>query len=68
MGVDFILGDKFGGFNLILEGRFFFVCVVWEIRINSLCFFFEIGYVECVRFIKSFNVFVMMVGGGGYIV
>lgn len=68
MGADSISGDKLGGFNLTLEGRFFFTCVAREIRINSSCSPSEIGHAECARFIKSFNVPVMMVGGGGYTV
>lgn len=68
MGADSISGDKLGGFNLTLEGKHSFACAARVMRLNSSCSLYEIGHAECARFIKGFNVPVMMVGGGGYTV
>jgi histone deacetylase 1/2 len=57
MGADSLAGDKLGGFNLTLKGELLGA----PVDANS-----RAGHSECARFIKSFGVPVMMLGGGGY--
>jgi len=59
MGADSLAGDKLGGFNLTLDGKLWFTVEVTN-KADSL------GHAECARFVKSFNIPTMMLGGGGY--
>lgn len=59
MGADSLAGDKLGGFNLTLDGKLGISCESEnEADIP--------GHAECARFVKSFNIPTMMLGGGGY--
>lgn len=60
MGADSLAGDKLGGFNLTLEGRF------RSCQERKRLHLTRIGHAECARFVKAFNLPVMMLGGGGY--
>lgn len=53
-GADSLAGDKLGCFNLSLEGA------------SILSLSLMPGHAECARFVKSFNLPTMMLGGGGY--
>jgi histone deacetylase 1/2 len=59
MGADSLAGDKLGGFNLTLEGKLVLLfCALWKL--------ITLGHAECARFVKSFGLPTMMLGGGGY--
>jgi histone deacetylase 1/2 len=59
MGADSLAGDKLGGFNLTLDGK---LCIPFEVTNKAD----PLGHAECARFVKSFNIPTMMLGGGGY--
>lgn len=59
-GADSLTGDRLGCFNLTLKGSidrssFLFSFIV-----------FSVGHGKCVEFVKSFNLPLLMLGGGGY--
>jgi histone deacetylase 1/2 len=58
MGADSLAGDKLGGFNLTLDGKLARFSMSAEVDTS--------GHAECARFIKSFGIPTMMLGGGGY--
>lgn len=59
-GGDSLSGDRLGCFNLSIKGS-----VLFKILEKYYIFIF-IGHGECVKFVKSFNVPMVVVGGGGY--
>ena len=59
-GTDSLSGDKLGSLNLSMRGTS-----------HASLFYFgspneRIGHANCVRFVKSFNRPLLMLGGGGY--
>lgn len=62
-GADSLAGDKLGCFNLSMEGESLHLPGAKQQLIVMLLL---TGHAECARFIKSFGLPTMMVGGGGY--
>lgn len=64
-GADSLSGDKIGRFNLSLQGKsisfssFTFLTNLWLLSSPS-------GHADCVSYVKSFNLPLLMLGGGGY--
>lgn len=61
-GADSLAGDRLGCFNLTLNGTN---------RARGLSVYFSytflvLGHAECVRFMMSYNVPLLILGGGGY--
>ena len=54
-GADSLSGDRLGCFNLSLKGILF---KSW----------FLLGHAECVNFVRSFRIPMLVLGGGGYTV
>lgn len=61
MGADSLAGDKLGGFNLTLEGELGSPMGETGSQADD-----DEGHAECARFVKSFGLPTMMLGGGGY--
>lgn len=59
-GADSLAEDKLGCFNLSMKGTLQCSSTA-RCRAQSCA-----GHADCVRFVKSFNVPVMILGGGGY--
>ncbi|XP_049931525.1 histone deacetylase 9 isoform X5 [Nymphaea colorata] len=55
-GADSLAGDRLGCFNLSIDGA--------SLLANLILL--HIGHTECVRFVKKFNLPLLVTGGGGY--
>lgn len=60
-GTDSLSGDKLGCFNLSMRGTYLFTAARIHRGFNILA-----GHANCVKFVKSFNKPLLLVGGGGY--
>ena len=60
-GTDSLSGDKLGCFNLSMRGKTSHNR--WSREIQIL---FVLGHANCVKFVKSFNKPLLLLGGGGY--
>jgi histone deacetylase 1/2 len=60
-GTDSLSGDKLGSLNLSMRGTFRASSSPILIPPNGL-----VGHANCVRFVKSFDRPLLMLGGGGY--
>lgn len=60
-GADSLSGDRLGCFNLTIRGK----CTCAHTHIVS-GLWFPLGHAKCVEYIKSFNLPLLMLGGGGY--
>ncbi|KAF7306643.1 Histone deacetylase [Mycena indigotica] len=58
-GTDSLSGDKLGCLNLSMRGEYLYVSVSCEDQ-------YPIGHANCVKFVKSFNRPLLLLGGGGY--
>ncbi len=71
-GADSLSGDRLGCFNLSSKGIHQIDLSyphLWSAVPNSLLLIFKhynIGHGECVKFVSSFNVPLLVLGGGGY--
>lgn len=59
-GTDSLAGDKLGCLNLSMRGRSR-LSVYLKPQLNSY-----LGHANCVKFVKSFNKPLLLLGGGGY--
>jgi histone deacetylase 1/2 len=59
-GTDSLSGDKLGCLNLSMRGVIFLSPVYKGISYTIL------GHANCVKFVKSFNKPLLLLGGGGY--
>jgi histone deacetylase 1/2 len=59
-GTDSLSGDKLGCLNLSMRGRYS------HLSIHSVITDTKTGHANCVRFVKSFNKPLLLLGGGGY--
>jgi acetoin utilization deacetylase AcuC-like enzyme len=59
-GTDSLSGDKLGCLNLSMRGRYSHVSI-YNLMTNT-----KAGHANCVRFVKSFNKPLLLLGGGGY--
>lgn len=64
-GADSLTGDRLGCFNLTLKGQFIIRKNIQfrSRKENDLLF---LGHGQCVSFVKSFNLPLLILGGGGY--
>lgn len=62
-GADSLAEDKLGSFNLSMKGAFSFLLAVYPAKYSSLE---RTGHADCVTFVKTFNIPMMVLGGGGY--
>lgn len=62
-GTDSLSGDKLGCLNLSMRGAA--KSLLW-CDLRSLKRFIFQGHANCVRFVKSFNKPLLLLGGGGY--
>ena len=60
-GTDSLSGDKLGCLNLSMRGKKLFA----SIRSFAYSLRYE-GHANCVRFVQSFNLPLLLLGGGGY--
>ncbi|KAG5566569.1 hypothetical protein RHGRI_002203 [Rhododendron griersonianum] len=75
-GADSLAGDRLGCFNLSIDGAYLpvieellCVCVLFGKIVTLLPFILFIlcaSHAECVRFVKKFNLPLLVTGGGGY--
>ncbi|KAK2968063.1 hypothetical protein RJ640_000478 [Escallonia rubra] len=69
-GADSLAGDRLGCFNLSIDGASYFNVqfVATVDLVFQACFFYLVltGHAECVRFVKNFNLPLLVTGGGGY--
>ena len=61
-GADSLAEDKLGSFNLSMQGGFCLTARFALTVADPLCK----GHADCVAFMRTFNVPLMIVGGGGY--
>ncbi|KAH7542016.1 hypothetical protein FEM48_Zijuj02G0028800 [Ziziphus jujuba var. spinosa] len=59
-GADSLAGDRLGCFNLSIDGAY----LLSTITVATLML--HTGHAECVRFVKKFNLPLLVTGGGGY--
>ena len=59
-GTDSLSGDKLGCLNLSMRG------IDNDLMRSSLAHTFTLGHANCVKFVKSFNKPLLLLGGGGY--
>ena len=60
-GTDSLSGDKLGCLNLSMRGKYCRVFQKPEIIQVTI-----VGHANCVKFVKSFNKPLLLLGGGGY--
>lgn len=60
-GTDSLAGDKLGCLNLSMRGTSPFVYLHWHSSDSVVK-----GHANCVKFVKSFNKPLLLLGGGGY--
>ncbi|XP_044483788.1 histone deacetylase 9 isoform X1 [Mangifera indica] len=69
-GADSLAGDRLGCFNLSIDGAYIFLVGNGSIDFVVVNFSFVAtlfaGHAECVRFVKKFNLPLLVTGGGGY--
>lgn len=65
-GADSLAGDKLGGFNLSMKGTR--SCIPFLCSWTLILFLPLVGsgHANCVRYLATFGVPLMLVGGGGY--
>ncbi|KAJ6967087.1 hypothetical protein NC652_004598 [Populus alba x Populus x berolinensis] len=68
-GADSLAGDRLGCFNLSIDGAYLIVIVTFLFLPLCICPHTEqlfAWHAECVRFVKKFNLPLLVTGGGGY--
>lgn len=74
-GADSLSGDRLGCFNLTIKGwltkakiLFSWSKLDWDSKegLMIISMLFALGHAKCVEYMKSFNLPLLMLGGGGY--
>lgn len=68
-GADSLSGDRLGCFNLTIKGiKHQTACasLKWLVFVFNQTFVCSSGHAKCVEYMKSFNLPLLMLGGGGY--
>ena len=66
-GSDSLAGDKLGCFNLSMRGKHFtLLYTVLPLPLPNLTLLSSLGHANCVEFVKSFGLPLLLLGGGGY--
>lgn len=64
-GADSLAGDRLGCFNLSLKGETGHYTKGIIISLKR-CVLLSLGHAQCVEFVKSFDLPLLLLGGGGY--